>query len=85
MPEISPEEAYIILSSVVLVDVRKQDEYSGELSHIKGTKLFTLGSDLTKYLENADKQKEIIFICKSGGRSGKAVLEALKFGYKFTI
>ena len=82
VPEISPEEAYIILSSVVLVDVRKQDEYYGEFAHIKGAKLAALGSELTNYLENSDKQNEIIFICKSAGRSGKAVLEALKFGYK---
>jgi rhodanese-related sulfurtransferase len=82
VPEISPEDAKPILNSVILVDVRNQEEYYGELSHIKGSKLVTLGPDLTNYLENSDKQKEILFVCKSGGRSGKAALEALKLGHK---
>lgn len=68
-----------------LIDVRRPDEFNGEYGHIKGAELITLGPDLTRFLEKGDRSEEIIFICRSGGRSGTATAESIKLGYKFTV
>lgn len=68
-----------------LIDVRRPDEFNGEYGHIKGAELVTLGPDLTSFLEKGDRSEEIIFICRSGGRSGNAAAESIKLGYKFTV
>jgi sulfur dioxygenase len=67
-----------------LIDVRRPDEFNGEFGHIKGAELVTLGPDLTKFLDAGDRSEEIVFVCRSGGRSGSATLESIKLGYKFT-
>lgn len=36
------------LKDVILVDVRMPDEYVGELGHIEGTRLMTLGPELQR-------------------------------------
>lgn len=90
LPEITVEDVFrhlpdVVAGRVKLIDVRRPDEFNGELGHIKGAKLVTLGPDLTKFLENGNRAEEIIFICRSGGRSGAAAAESIKLGYKFTI
>jgi hydroxyacylglutathione hydrolase len=65
-----------------LIDVRGPDEFTGELGHIDHAKLVTLGPDLESYLASADKEKEILFICRSGARSANATLYALDLGFK---
>jgi len=90
IPEITVEDVLRHLPDaeagrVKLIDVRRPDEFNGELGHIKGAKLVTLGPDLTKFLENGNRAEEIIFVCRSGGRSGTAAAESIKLGYKFTI
>ena len=82
--EISPNTVNSKSSNYVIVDVRGEDEYNAELGHIKNSKLVTLGEDLTQWLKNnsqTHKDKEIVFVCKSGGRSGMATEEALEIGY----
>ncbi len=69
-----------------LIDVRRPDEFNSELGHIKGAELITLGPELTIFLEKkADLNEEIVFICRSGGRSGAATQESIKLGYKYTV
>ncbi|MBI2707992.1 MAG: rhodanese-like domain-containing protein [Proteobacteria bacterium] len=63
-----------------LVDVREAYELRGPEGHIEDTTLATLGSDLTRFLQEADPQTEYVFICLSGGRSGKACLLARAYG-----
>lgn len=69
--------------SVQLIDVRRPDEFNGELGHMKGAQLVTLGPELTQFLKTGDKGKKIVFICRSGARSGQATLDSLALGYKF--
>lgn len=90
IPEVTCEDILahaeqIELKKVRLIDVRRPDEFNGEYGHIKGAELITLGPDLTNFLENGDRSEEIVFICRSGGRSGTATAESIKLGYKFTI
>lgn len=70
------------LADFELIDVRRPDEFNGELGHIKGAKLNTLGPQLEAYLQSADQEKKILFICRSGMRSMNATQTALSLGFK---
>jgi hydroxyacylglutathione hydrolase len=75
-------EAVNDVSGYTLVDVRRDDEFTGELGHIQGATLKTLGPDLMKYLNTADKTKPILFICRSGARSANATMMAMDMGFE---
>ncbi len=81
IPTIKPNDL-LGLDDVTLIDVRMPEEYTGELGHIEGTKLITLGPDLDHFLDSADKETHIVFICRSSVRSGKACEAALQLGFK---
>jgi rhodanese-related sulfurtransferase len=63
-----------------IIDVRRPEEFTGELGHIRGAKLVTLGPDLVEYLKNTDKSGKYLFVCRSGGRSTQAALLAKSYG-----
>jgi rhodanese-related sulfurtransferase len=69
---------------VKLIDVRRPEEFNNELGHIEGAKLVTLGPELTNFLQQGDRSQEIVFVCRSGGRSGHATVESQALGYKWT-
>jgi rhodanese-related sulfurtransferase len=90
IPEVTCEDVLahaqqVNLKKIRLIDVRRPDEFNGEYGHINGAELITLGPDLTKFLESGNRSEEIVFVCRSGGRSGTATAESIRFGYKFTI
>jgi rhodanese-related sulfurtransferase len=66
---------------VKLIDVRRPDEFNAELGHIDGAELITLGPDLVQFLNTENKDQEIVFICRSGGRSGSATRESARMGF----
>ncbi len=69
-------------SPPLILDVREQDEYIGELGHIRGSTLIPLRSLPTRASElNARKSEEIIVVCRAGVRSstGASILTALGF------
>ena len=72
------------INQVKIIDVRRPEEFYGELGHIPGAELHSLGPALTRFLENNDRSDEIIFVCRSGARSKTATAESLVLGYKFT-
>lgn len=63
-----------------LIDVRRADEYNDELGHIEGTQLITLQTDFPEAVKKLPKDKNYLFICRSGGRSTKAAQQALLQG-----
>lgn len=65
-----------------VIDVRRPDEFIGELGHIPGARLVTLGPDLDEFLHTHEKQNKILFVCRSGARSGQATQMALSLGFK---
>lgn len=88
-PEVTVDEVFahrsaVDLGKLRLIDVRRPEEFIGELGHVQGAQLVTLGPELMHFLENGDRSDEIVFICRSGGRSGTATVESVKLGYKFT-
>jgi hydroxyacylglutathione hydrolase len=64
-----------------IVDVRMPEEYSGELGHIENALFVTLGPALETFLSNHDKNKSLIFVCRSGARSGRATQTAQQAGF----
>jgi len=83
--EVSCEEVYQSSGQVRLIDVRMPEEFNNELGHIHGAELITLGPELKNFLDKTDKKTEIIFICRSGGRSGAAAFESAKLGFKQAV
>lgn len=81
VPEITPEMLRAYNGPLTLIDVRRPEEFEGELSHIPGAQLVTLGPELNTYLEQHDKDDEIVFICRSGARSGRATLQSRDMGF----
>jgi rhodanese-related sulfurtransferase len=57
--------------SIELIDVRNQDEY--DAVHLASTNLIPLPV-LSLRIDEIDTKKQIIILCKSGGRSGQACL-----------
>ncbi len=73
MLTITPKELRILIETtphtLELIDVRNADEYVEV--HISSTRLIPL-TVLPIRMSEIDSSKQIIFICRSGGRSGQA-------------
>ncbi len=89
VPEVTCEEVLQKLGQklgqVRLIDVRRPDEFNGELGHIEGAELITLGAELQDFLQKTNPAEELVFICRSGGRSGGATAESIKMGFKHGV
>jgi rhodanese-related sulfurtransferase len=84
IPEIEVMDAQANINNLRLIDVRTPEEFVGELGHIDGAELITLGPDVTTFLEKADKNQPLLFICRSGGRSGQATFVSKQMGFAKT-
>ena len=80
--EITPAALLKEKSQLRIIDVRRPDEFTGELGHIEGAELVTLETNLKDEVEKWDKNQEIVFVCKAGGRSSRATLYAQSKGFK---
>lgn len=78
--DIDPKELWENRTQVKIVDVRRPDEYTGELGHIEGAELIVLDT-LPERIGELDKNQTIVFVCKSGGRSGRATAFARSQGF----
>jgi rhodanese-related sulfurtransferase len=78
--DVDPKEVLSTTGQAQLIDVRRPDEYTGELGHVAGAKLLTL-DQLPGKMDSLSKDKPIIFICRSGGRSAQATAFALENGF----
>jgi rhodanese-related sulfurtransferase len=61
-----------------LLDVREDDEWTA--GHIEGAQHIRLG-ELASRLEELPKERTIVAVCRSGGRSEAAVRGLRKLGY----
>jgi rhodanese-related sulfurtransferase len=89
VPEITVAELHQMMTqsdwqkrAVQLIDVRMPEEFTGNLGHIEGSKLVTLGPDLQEDLDQGDRRRSIVFICRSGSRSAHATSYAIDIGYE---
>lgn len=82
MPEIAPEMLAERLTSgeaPFIVDVREPAEYAA--GHIPGSRLMPLGT-LGARLMDLPRDQEIVLVCRSGGRSGRATQFLLQSGFQ---
>lgn len=77
---ISPTEAFQHLQeNVLLIDVRQPNELKSD-GKVKQAKNVPLGS-LSEAQLPKDKNTPIMFMCRSGARSGMAAKQAVNMGY----
>ncbi|MEO0335215.1 MAG: rhodanese-like domain-containing protein [Pseudomonadota bacterium] len=69
--DVKPEEVLTKKENVLVVDVRRPDEWEGELGHIQGATHIVL-DELPQRVEDLPRDQTIVFVCRSGGRSGQA-------------
>ena len=65
---------------LTLVDVREPDEFHGPLGHIPGAESIPL-STLAAGAASLPRERPVVTVCRSGGRSGKAALELATLGF----
>lgn len=80
VPELPADWLYKHLSEVVVLDVREPDELRGELGHIAGAELLPLQA-LSARGGAVPRERPVVTVCRSGGRSGKAALGLLELGF----
>ena len=78
--DIDPKELWDNKNHVKMIDVRRPDEFTGELGHIPGSELIVLDT-LPQRLSEIPKDQSVVFICRSGARSGRAAAFAKQNGY----
>lgn len=79
--DIDPHELDKKRSQVCLIDVRQPEEFTGELGHIPGSQLIVLDT-LSEHMNEIPKNKTVVFVCRSGGRSARATAFATGHGYQ---
>jgi glyoxylase-like metal-dependent hydrolase (beta-lactamase superfamily II)/rhodanese-related sulfurtransferase len=80
VPEVTTDYLKAPPSELRVVDVREQDEYRGELGHIPGSMLVPL-STVGVAAREWSRERPVVLICRSGGRSGKAALQLAEAGF----
>lgn len=84
--QISPEGLSVLLEqgqAPPIVDVRNQDEYTGELGHIENSMNIPLGELADRHGELDEyKNQQLILVCRSGVRSTTAAALLTGLGFK---
>lgn len=78
--EIDPLWVEEHLGEVQIVDVREESEYYGPLGHIPGSRLIPLG-ELGGRIGEIGRDRPVVAVCRSGGRSAQAVVILAKAGF----
>lgn len=71
IPEIDPKEVWEKRNDLTIIDVRRPDEFEGELGHVPGSTLIVLDT-LPERMDEIPTGKPVVFVCRSGARSGRA-------------
>lgn len=79
--DVSPQLVQQTLGQVRLIDVREPGEYSAELGHIPGSELVPLATVLDA-AARWDRDAEVVMVCRSGGRSGRAAQGLAAMGFR---
>jgi sulfur-carrier protein adenylyltransferase/sulfurtransferase len=79
--DVTPQLVHDTLGQVRLIDVREPGEYNAELGHIPGTDLVPLAGVLGA-AASWDRDAELVVVCRSGGRSGRAAQGLVAMGFR---
>lgn len=80
--DVTPQEVLDATKNLALIDVREPSEFTGELGHVPNSELLVL-STLPEKINTLSKDKTIVFICRSGGRSAHATALAKSAGFTY--
>ncbi len=78
--EIDPQSLEELHPQVQIIDVRESEEYDGPLGHIPDACLIPL-DNLSDRIDEIDRDKPIITVCRAGGRSAHATVLLQKAGF----
>ena len=79
--EISPLAAQHHLGDLRVIDVREPDEFVGPLGHVPGAELVPLAT-LAGAAAGWRRDKPLLLICRSGGRSSRAAILLAGMGFR---
>lgn len=79
--DVTPAQVDALRGKVHLVDVRERHEYHGDLGHIPGATLAPLASVIAAS-HHWPKDRQIVVICRSGGRSSQAAAALARLGFR---
>jgi sulfur dioxygenase len=79
--DISPSQLRAALGHVRMIDVREPDELVGELGRIEGVEPVPLAT-VSDRAHAWSKEAEIVMVCRSGNRSGKAAAALVAAGFQ---
>lgn len=79
--EISPAQVAPFCGKVRLIDVREPSEYVGELGHAPAAELVPLAT-VEDAAASWDRDQEIVILCRSGARSGRAAATLASMGFR---
>lgn len=85
MLECTPEELWNRIQSgdrPRIIDVRQPEEYAA--GHIPGAELIPMG-EIPAALHKIPRDEEVIFVCRSGNRSGRVCLFLEQMGYRKAV
>jgi glyoxylase-like metal-dependent hydrolase (beta-lactamase superfamily II)/rhodanese-related sulfurtransferase len=82
-PFIDVDPAFVTAhrGGIALVDVREPDEFTGELGHVPGAELVPLAT-LSDAAAGWDPEREVVLVCRSGGRSARAAITLAGRGFR---
>jgi sulfur dioxygenase len=78
--EIEPMALLEHASDAQIVDVREAPEFIDRLGHLQGARLMPL-SKLMERVDELDKEKPVVAVCRSGARSAQACVLLSKAGF----
>lgn len=77
---VSPQTAHAFKDALQIVDVREYDEFVGPLGYVHGARLIPL-STVGHAADRLDRNKPVLVICRSGGRSAAAAQALARMGF----
>ena len=82
--DVNPQEVQDLKSQLTIIDVRRNDEYTGELGHIPGAEWILLDT-VPENMNRIPKDKPVVIVCRSGGRSANATAFLHSKGYENVV
>ncbi|MCS6899381.1 MAG: rhodanese-like domain-containing protein [Myxococcales bacterium] len=79
--DVTPAQVHEYLGKVRIVDVREPSEFTGELGHIPGAELVPLAT-VTDQASSWNRSADLVLVCRSGGRSGRAAAALAAMGFQ---
>ncbi len=77
--ELSPQQAVARIAEFHAIDVRGESEFTGPLGRVAGARLIPL-PELASRVSEIPRDRPLLLICRSGGRSGKACAQLAELG-----